>query len=104
MYLHSTHTHTYRSCPYLLLPGPLLLASLQGGYDAGFLYQYSMADLEVGQAAEPSEPKQSVPLPPFAGRDTPLTALTFRYSQGVHSSALLYRVCTASCVYIRTYV
>ena len=60
-----------------------------------------MADLEVGQAAEPSEPKQSVPLPPFAGRDTPLTALAFRYSQSVHSSAFL-RVCTGF-VCVHTY-
>ena len=102
-YVRTVCTYAVHTCVHYLrtyFALPLLLASLQGGYDAGFLYQYSMADLEVGQAAEPSEPKQSVPLPPFAGRDTPLTALTFRYSQGVHSSALL-RVCTASCVYIR---
>jgi len=57
-----------------------------------------MADQEVGQAAEPSEPKQSVPLPPFAGRDTPLTALTFRYST-VHMFVYTYVR-----MYVHTYV
>ena len=109
MYILTQYTHTYVrtlrtyiSCPYLLLPCPLLLAFLQGGYDAGFLYQYSMADQEVGQPAEPSEPKQSVPLPPFAGRDTPLTALTFRYSI-VHMFVYRY-VCMCIRMYLCMYM
>ena len=64
---------------------------LQGGYDAGYLYQYSMTDMEVGQPAEPTEPKESVPLPPIAGRDTPLTAITFRYSGELWAALCVYK-------------
>lgn len=68
-----------------------------------------MVDMEPGQAVESCDPKESVPLPTIAGRDMPLTALTFRYGGEMHNALLgmhTYVLCvheggTCGCVHVQ---
>ena len=61
-----------RATPRVLIY-PLVL---QGGYDAGYLYQCSMEG--AGTQGEGYEAPHTLPVPAFSGEDLPIHALTFR--------------------------
>jgi WD40 repeat protein len=51
-----------------------------GGYDAGYLYCYSLDEVEGGGEIIPYEPQSSIPIPQSNGTDRPLHSIIFSHS------------------------